>query len=86
MALDLCVQPDVVNRHKQVRHASFFSCLCSPWKLCPHIGVLNLPQTALMLAAMHGRTECVRRLLDAGANVRLTDTRFRLLGPLLDWS
>lgn len=23
-----------------------------------------------MLAAMHGRTECVRRLLDAGANVR----------------
>ncbi|XP_010228799.1 E3 ubiquitin-protein ligase XB3 isoform X2 [Brachypodium distachyon] len=47
MALDLCVQPDVVNRHKQ---------------------------TALMLAAMHGRTECVRRLLDAGANILMFDS------------
>jgi hypothetical protein len=33
-----------------------------------------LPQTALMLAAMHGKTDCVRRLLDAGANVSLSDT------------
>ncbi|XP_037425375.1 E3 ubiquitin-protein ligase XB3-like isoform X2 [Triticum dicoccoides] len=47
MALDLCVEPDVVNRHKQ---------------------------TALMLAAMHGRTECVRRLLDAGANILMFDS------------
>ncbi|XP_052150064.1 E3 ubiquitin-protein ligase XB3-like [Oryza glaberrima] len=47
MALDLCVHPDVVNRHKQ---------------------------TALMLAAMHGRTECVRRLLDAGANIVMFDS------------
>ncbi|EMS59786.1 E3 ubiquitin-protein ligase XB3 [Triticum urartu] len=47
MALDLCVEPDAVNRHKQ---------------------------TALMLAAMHGRTECVRRLLDAGANILMFDS------------
>ncbi|KAL6648373.1 hypothetical protein ACP70R_012597 [Stipagrostis hirtigluma subsp. patula] len=47
LALDLCVHPDVVNRHKQ---------------------------TALMLAAMHGRTDCVRRLLDAGANIVMFDS------------
>ncbi|CAN6295599.1 unnamed protein product [Urochloa humidicola] len=47
LALDLCVHPDVVNRHKQ---------------------------TALMLAAMHGKTACVRRLLDAGANIVMFDS------------
>ncbi|RLN38824.1 uncharacterized protein C2845_PM01G10830 [Panicum miliaceum] len=47
LALDLCVHPDVVNRHKQ---------------------------TALMLAAMHGKTDCVRRLLDAGANIVMFDS------------
>ncbi|XP_062216044.1 E3 ubiquitin-protein ligase XB3-like isoform X2 [Phragmites australis] len=47
LALDLCVPPDVVNRHKQ---------------------------TALMLAAMHGKTDCVRRLLDAGANIVMFDS------------
>ncbi|GJN08300.1 hypothetical protein PR202_ga26206 [Eleusine coracana subsp. coracana] len=47
LALDLCLHPDVVNRHKQ---------------------------TALMLAAMHGKTDCVRRLLDAGANIVMFDS------------
>ncbi|AQL07666.1 E3 ubiquitin-protein ligase XB3-like [Zea mays] len=50
LALDLCVHPDVVNRHKQ---------------------------TALMLAAMHGKTDCVRRLLDAGANIVMFDSSHR---------
>ncbi|KAJ1297759.1 hypothetical protein BS78_01G401300 [Paspalum vaginatum] len=49
LALDLCVHPDVVNRHKQ---------------------------TALMLAAMHGKTACVRRLLDAGANIVMFDSSY----------
>ena len=74
MALDLCVQPDVVNRHKQVRHATTtFSLSSSLWEACPHIVVL-WAQTALMLAAMHGRIECVRRLLDAGANILMFDS------------
>ena len=79
--MDLCVHPDVVNRHKQVcslpsaaaaaSHVlHLFSLCCS--RLTPPAS--NLPQTALMLAAMHGKTDCVRRLLDAGANVSLSDT------------
>lgn len=31
--------------------------------------VLNGLQTPLMLAAMHGKISCVRKLLEAGANV-----------------
>uniref|UniRef100_A0A0D3FGU0 RING-type E3 ubiquitin transferase n=1 Tax=Oryza barthii TaxID=65489 RepID=A0A0D3FGU0_9ORYZ len=75
MALDLCVHPDVVNRHKQVRGAALFASVTPTWgkfllKSCTSFS----PQTALMLAAMHGRTECVRRLLDAGANIVMFDS------------
>ena len=50
MALDLCVQPDVVNRHKQVRHASYsFSpvLFSSLWEAClsSHRGPLGADGT-----------------------------------------
>ncbi|WVZ56457.1 hypothetical protein U9M48_006984 [Paspalum notatum var. saurae] len=43
--------------------------------LCAHPDVVNRhKQTALMLAAMHGKIDCVRRLLDAGANIVMFDS------------
>jgi hypothetical protein len=50
----------------------------------PDVDVLNRKkQTPLMLAAMHGRTDCVLRLLEAGANVRLVSwTSWRVPVPV----
>lgn len=49
----------------------------------PDVDVLNRKkQTPLMLAAMHGRTDCALRLLQAGANVLTTSLEFPLFRSL----
>lgn len=69
--------PTSLTATSRFAHCRCFACP-SPLPCCSQLTrtppAFNLPQTALMLAAMHGKTDCVRRLLDAGANVSLSDT------------
>jgi ankyrin repeat protein len=71
MLLDHSVNPDLLNRNKQV--------IDQEESLIPFLNYMLfffliyvdfvLLQTPLMLAAMHGKIECVNKLLEGGANV-----------------
>lgn len=74
MILDRSVSPDVLNRDKQVKRPEkdivlswITSFLLKNLFIFMEFGFRN--QTPLMLAAMHGKIECVQKLLDSGANV-----------------
>jgi ankyrin repeat protein len=71
MLLDHSVNPDILNRNKQVIDQEeslilFLKLLVVPFLICIEF---VLSQTPLMLAAMHGKIECVNKLLESGANV-----------------
>lgn len=79
MLLEGSVNPDVLNRQKQVTPVYYCYHFTSTLRFLrllvqnfcrayPQFPLLTL-QTPLMLAAMHGKIACVKKLLEVGANV-----------------
>ncbi|CAL0324430.1 unnamed protein product [Lupinus luteus] len=55
-----------------------FEMLCMLLEHNVKVDILNFHnQTPLMLAAMHGRTDCVEKLIQAGANILMFDSIYR---------